>query len=253
MPQSDLFDLSGRTDDAQVLAALEVDYTPLAVAVQLLLALRQHMGDSWQPRRALDPAAGSGCWGRAMRAVLGDSVELVGVEPRVSEEANLVAYDAAFVLTLERFIEATRGGSKTYDLVATNSPFSAFKPVPFWPLTLLNAGLLHDESIVALYGLSSWGQSEEAQATMRSWSPWLQLRLGGRAAHRGSGQTDARDYSLWVWSCAEGRSHEMGARPSWRTEQLPVLPAALRRWSPDAVPGIYPIDAALVDEVRRYL
>lgn len=251
---ADLFGgLDGRTDDAETLAALEVDYTPPAVAVQLLLALRRHLGDAWAPRRALDPAAGSGCWGRAMRAVLGGGVDLVGVEPRVSEEANLIAYDTGFTLTIERFIEVTRGGSVTYDLVASNPPFSAFEASHFWPLALLEAGLLHDNSIVALYGLSSWGQSEAAQTTLRSWSPMLQLRLGGRPAHRGNGQTDGREYSLWVWSCADGRARKMGASPSWWTEQLPVLPAGLRRWSRSAVPGTQPIERVLVDEVRRYL
>lgn len=249
-----LFGGEGRTDDAETLAALEVDYTPPAVAVQLLLGLRSELADLgvvWTPRRALDPAAGSGCWGRAMRAVLGLDVEIVGVEPRTSEEANFNAYDAAFALELARFIECVRGPCKPFDLVATNPPFSAFEPEAFWPLKLLEAGLLHSGSIVALLGLSSWGQSEGAAATLRSWSPMLQLRLGGRPAFRADGGTDAREYSFWVWSCADGRGRVLGARPAWRTIQLPTLPTALRRWSPSAVPGTYPIDAALVDEIRR--
>ena len=61
--QAHLFGAAGRTDDDQTLAELEVDYTPPAVAVQALLALRDHgfLGDDC--RRVLDPAAGSGCWG----------------------------------------------------------------------------------------------------------------------------------------------------------------------------------------------
>lgn len=239
------------------LAALEVDYTPPAVAVQCLIALRTEIdaaGVVWSPRRALDPAAGSGCWGRAMRAVLGPDVELVGVEPRTSEEANFDTYDAAFALELARFIECVRGRCKPFDFVATNPPFSGFAPEGFWPLALLEAGLLHAGSIVALLGLSQWGQSAEAVPMLRCWSPVLQLRLGGRPAFRPDGQTDAREYSLWVWSCADGWSRPMGARPSWRTVQLPTLPTGLRRWSPSAVPGTYPIAPALVAEIQeRYL
>lgn len=252
--QANIFGNTGRTDDAETLAALEVDYTPPAVAVQLLLALRRELADlglSAGTGHALDPSAGSGCWGRAMRAVLGPDVLLVGVEPRESEALNVRrtydeghCYDFRSILRLHRW---------SYDLVATNPPFSAFEPGEFWPMALHEAGLLHPCSIVALLGLSSWGQSEGAAGSLRAWSPALQLRLGGRAAFRGGGQTDAREYSLWVWSCAD-RSRCIGRRPSWRTVQLPALPTALRRWSPAAVPGTYAIDPALVAEIgAKYL
>lgn len=245
---------AGRTDDADTLAALEADYTPPAVAVQCLLGLQatlHDLGVVFAPRRALDPAAGSGCWGRAMRAVLGPSVGLVGAEPRATEAANLASYDAG--LTMD-FAALLRTGMPPFDLVITNPPFSAFEPANFWPLQLLESGLLHSGSVVALLGLSSWGQSEGAAATLRAWSPALQLRLGGRPAFRADGQTDAREYSVWVWSTADGRLRPMGARPFWRTVQLPTLPTGLRRWSPSAVPGTYPIDPELVAEIRgRYL
>lgn len=252
--QADMFGGSGRTDDAETLAALEVDYTPPAVAVQLLLALRAEI-PGLRFHRALDPAAGSGCWGRAMRAVFGDGIHLTGVEPRRSELANLMEYETSAPMSFEGALHTFRGVGLTFDIVASNPPFSAFEAEGFWPLAMLEAGILHSQSVIAMLGLSSWGQSEAAAATLRSWSPALQLRLGGRAAFRGNGQTDAREYSLWVWSCADGRCREMGLRrPSWRVVQLPVLPAALRRWSPAAVPGTYPIDPGLVAEIGgRYL
>jgi hypothetical protein len=263
---------TGRTDDGATLAALEVDYTPPAVAVQLLLGLREVI--RWQRevkldvRCALDPAAGSGCWGRAVRAVFGESAQLVGVEMRPSEEANLAAaYDTSFILTLERFVECARGGVQRFDLVAGNTPFTAFgtDDRAFWPTLLLDAGLLTDHALVAFYGLSQWGQSAEAQQHIAAWCPWLQLRLGGRPAHREDGKTDAREYSLWVWSVADRRLRQMRdrnavgpvplpTRASWRTVQLPALPVEYRRWSPTAVPGTYPIDPALVAEIsERYL
>ncbi len=98
MTQAHLFGAAGRTDAPDVLAELEVDYTPVAVAVQLLLGLKRW---TWDKPRILDPAAGSGCWGRAARAVFGADAYLVGVEPRASERANVAAaYDEAHEQTL---------------------------------------------------------------------------------------------------------------------------------------------------------
>lgn len=254
-----LFGGEGRTDEAATLAALEVDYTPPAVAVQLLLTLRENLIRPRRPR-ALDPAAGSGCWGRALRAVF-QSEHIVGVEPRESEAANLAAYDVQHVGTFEEFVAASCGRVAPFDLVATNPPFSAFEAERCWPLSLLESGLLHDESVVAFYGLTQWGQSDAAQVVLRSWSPFMQFRVGGRVAHRGDGKADAREYSLWVWGSRDGRSRPMGSLPgrsrpmgslpSWVTFQLPTLPAELRRWSPTAIPGTFEIDESLVDDIRR--
>ena len=245
--QAHLFGAAGRTDDAAVIADLEVDYTPPAVAVQALLVLlaRGLLGADITAR-VLDPAAGSGCWGRATRAVLGPTPHLVGVEPRTSEDANLAAYDAGFTLTLERFIECVRGPVKPFDLIATNPPFSAFES--FWPAMLRDAGLVAPGGLVVLYGLTQWGQSAQAIAHLHRWSPSLQLRCGGRIAHRESGKADARECSVWVWDEADAARQ---SRPRWSTEQLPELPLEMRRWSPAAVPGTYPIEPALVDEIRR--
>lgn len=246
--QAPLFGATGRTDDAHVLADLEVDYTPVAVAVQLLLALRDHgfLGDDCT--RALDPAAGSGCWGRAMRAVLGPIPDIVGVEPRQAEEDNLrQAYNHSFVLPLECFIECVRGPVEPFDLIVTNPPFTeAFEG--YWPVVFRSAGLVAPGGLVAFYGLSQWGQSAQAAASLRAWAPSLQLRCGGRNAHRADGKTDSREYSLWVWDVED--RHRLG-RPRWYTEQLPELPLEMRRWSPAAVPGTYPVEPALVEEIRR--
>ena len=253
--QAHLFGAAGRTDDDQVLAELEVDYTPPAVAVQALLALRDHgfLGDDC--RRVLDPAAGSGCWGRAARAVLGPVPYLVGVEPRLCEEGNIgnrAAYNMGHSLTLERFIEwrGERGWSRRapFDLIATNPPFSAFES--YWPTMLRDAGLVAPGGLVVLYGLTQWGQSAQGIANLRRWSPSMQFRCGGRIAHRENGKTDAREYSVWVWD-VEDRQRPGRGRPRWSTEQLPELPLEMRRWSPSAVPGTYPIEPALVDEIRR--
>lgn len=149
MTQAHLFGAAGRTDAPEVLAALEVDYTPPAVAVQLVLAFGIEF--VIHRPRVLDLAAGSGSWSRAARACL-PGCYIVGVDARESERANLeAACDEVFIGT-------------------------------FFDLSF------------------------------------------------------------------ERR------RPSWICEQLLELPGPWRKWSPTAVPGTYPIDQALVDEIRtRYL
>ena len=239
--QAHLFGEAGRTDDAEIIAEREADYTPVAVAVQLLLTLER---DLVHAPRILVPSCGSGCWARAARAVF-PGCFIVGVEPRASEASNVqAACDEAFVGTLAEYI-ATEGPG--FDLITDNPPFSAF--AEFWPGMLLDAGLVAPGGRVALYGLSQWGQSAAAAALMRRWSPSWQVRLAGRPAHRGDGQTDARDYSFWGWDIED--RNLLRTRPWWHTSQLPELPTAMRRWEASAVPGTYPIEPALVDEIRR--
>lgn len=251
--------LSGREDTPEILDELEVDYTPTPVAVALLLAC----GVS-RPSRMCDPAAGSGVWGRAARAIWGASTHLTGVEPRASETANLGrAYDAHYVGTFEQFAENWRGGF--FDLVATNPPFSAFER-RWWSAC---RRLLAPSGTVCFLGLSQWGQSEEAWPLLQEWSPSLQVRLGGRVAFRRVGETrrvpipkdrrvaggpthedrrnstDSREYSLWVWRHAELGLH------SWTTTQLPPFPSKYRRW--ETVPGTYEVDPGFVASVRALL
>jgi hypothetical protein len=243
--QAQLWGSTGRTDSPAVLADLEVDYTPVGVALQLMLML-----EKWTDKapRILDPAAGSGCWGRAARAVFGDAAYLVGVEPRESERGNVeAAYNEAHTTDLLTYIA---GEPEPFDLVVGNPPFSAF--AEFWPLHIQAAGLLRPGGTVSLYGLSQWGQSSDASTNLRRWSPSYQWRLGGRPAHREDGKTDSREYSLWGWDV-----EDFGRRlrePGWWCRQLPELPLELRRWTSAAVPGTYAIDPALVAEIRaRYL
>lgn len=251
--QAHLFDPAGRIGSAEVLSELEVDYTAIPVAVQLLLAHRSYI----QPgARILDPAAGSGAWPRAARAALRDlKVHITGVEPRESERANLLAAcDEVHSMPFADFLaHHERWGRRgAFDLIITNPPFSAF--AEFWPGLILDAGLLAPGGTLALYGLSQWGQSAEAIESLRRWSPSWQLRLGGRPAHRPDGKTDSREYSLWGWDIEDLSLSCDQHRPSWRCEQLPELPLEMRRWSPASVPGTYAVDDALVDEIcRRYL
>lgn len=222
----------------------EADFTPVAVAVQLLLVLRRLMGPRLV-RRALDPSAGAGCWGRAMRAVLGPDVYLYGVEKEPDEAPHLrAAYDGWQTSTLERAVAPGR-----FDLVATNPPFSSF--ARNWPAALFDAGWLADDALVAFYGLSQWGQSADAIPMLRAWPPHWQIRCAGRVAHREDGKADSREYSLWVW-CVADRGERL--YPSWTTVQVPdVLSTERRRWRLESVPGTCPIEPQLVEQIRRYL
>lgn len=257
--QASLFGTAGRTDSAEVLADLEVDYTPPAVAVQMLLSLVDVFPSLLRARTVLDPAAGSGVWGRAVRAVYDHAraahegiVErqsqplIFGADARASEIFNLeAAYDVGRIFDFDDLCDAWL--EDLLDLVITNPPFSAFERG--WWLTLRDSGMLAERGVVALLGLSQWGQSEGAAALLREWSPVLQIRAGGRIAYRGSGKADSRDYSLWVWAMDHGAPAGFRRR-SWTVEQLPVLPPELRRWDSAAIPGTYPIDQALVERVR---
>lgn len=256
--QAALFGATGRTDSAEVLADLEVDYTPVGVAVQMVLALLGNFPRLSVANAILDPSAGSGVWGRAVRAAYdyfgaAHPPMTFGSDTRASERANIrAAYDSAHGLPFAELVDRDTHLSPCllprFDAVITNPPFSAFESG--WWLDLLRRGWLADRAVVAFLGLSQWGQSQAAEALLREWSPALQIRAGGRIAYRGDGKADAHEHSLWVWSTKHGRC--VGpARPRWQVDQLPVLPTSLRRWSPEAVPGTYPIAPELVEQIAE--
>lgn len=283
-----LFDAAGRTDPQAVLEDREADYTPVPVALQgLMFAMRKvprlHMvGD------ALDPSAGSGAFGRALRALLDERARIYGIEPRESEIAGLRAggaysnvcraeFDAS---EIRRTLVDERGVK--IELAASNPPFTAYEPatkaepdkLPWW-LDLRDRGCLHDRGVVLFLGLSQAMQGRDAYRMLQRWSPRWQLRCGGRPEfrvhggyreveippkkRRPGGPThkkvknggDAREYSFWLWDMDYG--HDM-AEPAWTTVQMPVLPKAYRVWDEKAVPGTYPVESSLVAEIReRYL
>lgn len=264
----------GRVDAQEVLDETEADYTPEGVVVQLLLALRE-CRPNFRPRLALDPAAGSGVWGRAMRAVFGGELLVAAVEKRKSEADNLARayrwWTIGSALGEGPRVLLRRAGARGFDFSAGNPPFSAFED-DGWADNFRERELLEPGALVAFYGLSQWGQSKEAATTLKRWSPSLQLRVGGRVEHRGVGTYrwapipkkrrvpggpthewrknggDSREYCLWVWDLADyGRK----GRPRWQAEQLPILPRRHRCWLPDEVPGTRPIDHRVVDLIRR--
>lgn len=262
---------TGRTDAPDILKIFEVDYTPIPVCLQVLLALEGYV--VLRPR-CLDPAAGSGAWCRSVRAVY-PGAYIVAVEPRESERANLeLAADEVFIGTFEEYLATN---PEPFDLIAGNPPFTAFSE-HFWPGLILRAGLLKPGGTISFYNLSQWGQSADGSAHLRVWSPSVQYRVGGRVEHRGKGTyswaeiplkqrkpggptqelrkngADSREVCHWIWH-EDDRPNTLGMRrPSWTTDQLLEMPIDYRRWDPASVPGTYPVDPALVEIIReRYL
>lgn len=289
--QADLFTSAGRTDAPEVLAEHEVDYTPPPVAIHLLLglelALRELGADDWTPHHAWSPSAGSGCWPRVMR-VLWPHLHITGTDVRASELANLErACDVAGICDAFADDGPTRG--RLFDFIADNIPFSGFgapdfeKRCRYWPAEIAARSMLAPSGLIMFYGLTQQFQTEDAAANLAIFPPFLCIRCGGRPQHRGVGTTrrieipeerrvvggpthetrknggDSREYCGWVWRASDYDADFAARGPrrrrlcSWTTVQLPVLPHELRVWHPNAVPGTYTIEPALVDEVRKYL
>ncbi len=256
---------AGRSDPAHVLRAYEADYTPVGVAVAWTLALAREcrlaspfvehdhsLGVPLAPSTILDPSAGSGVFGRVCRVVF-PGARLIAVEPRASEVGLGEAYDEVHVCELAEYLD---GKPARPDLILTNPPFSGFgtkKSRPWWEL-LHAAGMVGEETTVGLVGLSQWGQAQRAAPVLRRWSPSRQIRVCGRVSYRGDGSADMREYSLWVFDGhAVGFHRARGLSPRWACVQLPQLSPGLMSWEPSAVPGTYPVDPALVEQIAGVL
>jgi len=270
--QGDLFGSSGRVESQEILEALEVDYTPVGVALQQCLTivetykwmLRPHAGPTI---RVLCPTAGSGAWVRCIRAALEDigcRAHITAMDARESERANLER--AADRVVIGRFPEDAP--AELFDIVIDNIPFSGF--ADRWHVKCRDLGIVRTGGIVAFYGLTSWGQGEESVAALKEWTPETALRAGGRVAHRPIGEmrwskipkkrrvpggpthewrestSYMQDVSVWIW-------RDPGTSLVWTTHQLPVLPADLRRWEKGSEPGTYAIERPLIDRVKEYL
>jgi hypothetical protein len=234
---------TGRTDDAATLRKYQVDYTPTGAALMWTISLVREI--QLKPFiRMLDPAAGSGVFGRIARAVWGERVHTTGIDVRPSERENLAAaYDESQICD---FHKADLRGP--FDLVLTNPPFRAFAEA--WWEFLRSRHLLAEGAVIAFVGLSQWGQTRRAWPQIQRWTPAEQHRMGGRLCFRGvtargRAAHDQREYSLYIWR----KGHH--TRGAWRTLQLPPLPRELAKWTDP--PGLHPVEPALVSQVIKAL
>lgn len=220
------------------------DYTPPHVVLALLRWVRRKVKP--RARRMLDPSCGAGIWSQVARG-LWDGIETVGIEPREEELAHARrnhthALQLAFEDYLAQRPDLPLPVADSFDLIATNPPFdpawSADGKVP-WFAQILQSDLIEVGGVLALYGLSQWGQSIEMWSHLTGLSPTIQVRLTGRVAHREDGDTDSREYSMWCW--LKGHADPMaGLRsqwgsPGWFTTQIPEVP--VRKFKD--LPGTY--------------
>lgn len=233
------------------------DYTPPHVVLTLLRWVKRRL----RPRvkRYLDPCSGAGIWGQVARG-LWEGVESVGVEPREEELRHMQRnYSHALLMPfinpppaanepapppsyMEQRADLPLAVSEKFDLIAGNPPFdpawSAEDKVP-WYVEILKSDLLEVGGVLALYGLSQWGQTIEMWPHLGEYSPALQVRLTGRVAHRDDGETDSREYSMWCWLKGHadpfaGLRSQWGS-PAWLTVQVEAPP--VRKFK--NLPGTY--------------
>lgn len=211
-----------------------VDYTPRPVVLQGLRMARSLCPQLSAIRRYLDPCAGAGVFGSAVRELWPDeSLLSIAVEPRAEERVHLDRHhDAVYVDTFQACAELDGG---EIDLIATNPKFGLWPELVRWAWPKLS-----DRGVLLLYGLSTWGHSREpseSSETFDRYPPSFQLRIGGRVRHRvglnDKGKpfgTDARKYSWWLWD--KSRTGIVGRRETIDLPQL--LPNELRF---TAIPG----------------
>ena len=240
--QGTLFEAPPEFDPAR-LREHEADFTPLGVVRQFVDWLCARQPNGWSPlacKRILDPSAGAGAYGAVLRARF-PRAHLTAIELRPEERPHLERhYDEVIIgdarVELAKLAEAGR----RFDLIATNPPFTLLVD-----LLKLCLPLLGDDAVLALFGLTQWGQAEDHHETLDQHRPFGQARVGGRVRFR-SGlnpktgkpwSADAREYCHWVWSQI-GRlvpvdpdrrvplEHE-----EWFVWQLPPLPAEDRAWT----------------------
>ena len=214
----------------------DADFTPQGIVRQGLLAAR-NLGHfpAGRPFNYVDPSSGAGVFGLEMRHVFAQwDVQSTGVELR-EEEGDWVAknYQVPIVgLAFGSLLPTLKPGS--FDLIATNPPFTLFPDFLTQSLPLLS-----DHGSLMMLGLSTWGQSAEGAKLFDEHPPHYQLRITGRIGFRGPGinpstkkpwQTDQRDYSWWVW-LRQGWSGFYDRLPGeWMSWNLPTLSTVHRTW-----------------------
>lgn len=220
----------------------EAFFTPVPVAQQAAKrVIDPLMGDDWTRKpRILDPSAGSGSYGLAIRRLYGSKVELVSIEPREEERENLLRLsDDVFSGLLQDYLSTS---PEPFDVIIGNPPFSLVYHFVRWSF---DYGLT--KNVVVLLALSSLGQSGAGAKAFRLHRPMEQWRIQGRIGFRGPGVNpktgkkwgvDQRDYSHWLWSGAGGKVPR-GMPVSWLTTNLPELPTSQRTWT--VRPGTEPI------------
>lgn len=209
------------------------DYTPPGVVKQVLERLRDSM--EIEPRKILDPSAGSGVFGQEMRKIW-PKAHITAIEPRGKELNNLERhYDRVLIDRVEEDFKLLE--DEKFDLIITNPPFSLWTTFVEEFVTRLASG----GGFLILLGLTSWGsRSEEGYLLFKSWEPTFQWNIPGQVSYRGPEYgTDMRDYCWWGWRSGSAylraddhmkRLYPEMYRNSWPVKNLSRLASKDRKW-----------------------
>lgn len=212
---------------------LTPNYTPIHVAIQCLEWIRDNcvLTETGQmPRRALDPSAGDGAWCRAMRYVF-PGIHITAIEPNKATEEQLKQHaDHVIVDTFQP--DKLRGLS--FDLIATNAPFNIagkFVEGVYENSLLRPASRYYDRprnkmdvgGIMALLHYQAYAsRSENSMELYEKYPPCNQLNVSGMVSFRPGEKGAPQTYAHYIWPA-------LSLGPRWTTENLPRLPASLRR------------------------
>lgn len=207
--------------------------TPFYVAVQCLEWIRDrcsHGPNGRPPRRALDPCARNGVWSRAMKSVW-PGIHVTAIE-RDKKYADAL-HSSADVVILDEFRPDLLRGQK-FDIIASCPVFSEAESyvsgVHAHKLLRPSSGTFDDQrgvpdlgGILALlhyHGFTS--RAEDMDEVVQEYPPTQQLDIPGTLIFVPDTKGDARSYAHFLWTEKSIGSH-------WRVENLPRLPARLRR------------------------
>ena len=236
-PANSAFNFDDGAPNTERLREHSADFTPRGVVDQFVSSyfdlVQGVEGDEWarkEPHRVLDPAAGGGVFGQAIRAEAekrGLLMHITAVELRGEEASNLGRhYDEVVTGDALEYAKNRR----PFDWIVTNPPFPRWREYvrAFQPL-------LRRTAAMSFLGLVTWGQRSKAGVDLFldfRYRPVALQRSTGTLGFRGPGTnpetgkrhgTDTRSYGWWMW----GLGYEAAG---WVTSNLPLLDAAGRRW-----------------------
>lgn len=208
----------------------EVDLTPLPVIRQRLVMMRDEEG--YEPETILDPCAGYGAFGEVCREVW-PGVMVFGHELRSTAVTYLDAnghYTGGVVCG--DFVASVHAGR--FDLCVGNPPYTLCEQ-------FVRAGIQRAARVELLMP-SAFGDSKAGAELFLDHEPGTQYRVPGRVRFRSglnpdTGKpwtADMRGVSWWGWDI--DRIIDRIIPHGWHAQNMPILPAADRRW--DVVPGL---------------
>jgi len=178
---------------------------------------------SWPkpPRHMLDPSAGYGVFGAAMRQAFPDCTT-TGVESHHECFPSLAGnYDYSYAMSLGRALHDLRSEHSKFDLIITNPPFSKALE---W-IAILRKLLTHDGNLIFLAPNGLGQRGRKRSPLFADNLPKYQFRIMGPIEFKGPEKAaDQRDYSWWQWGRYSSDYH------TWLCGQLPWLLPSRRRW-----------------------